>query len=141
MKNQVPNYLNFPPKKWQRFGEIAVILSLLLLALGLRWYKLGELMPFTYDQGRDLLKLREISHGNLTLIGPTTGLAGIFLGPLIYYFLLPGFILYDGSPMGVGYWMAFWTTLTLPVSYLILKPLVGKWWAWLGYLALVASPG
>lgn len=42
---------------------------------------------FTHDQGRDLLAAYEQAHGNLTLIGPTTGLAGVFHGPL-WYFLL-----------------------------------------------------
>ena len=42
---------------------------------------------FTHDQGRDLLAADSILRGNATLIGPTTGLAGLFHGPLWYYLL------------------------------------------------------
>ncbi|MEK9147277.1 MAG: hypothetical protein AAB639_03705 [Patescibacteria group bacterium] len=53
---------------------------------------------FTHDQGRDLLAAWSISHGDPTLIGPTTGLAGVFHGPLWYWLLAIFSFLGDGNP-------------------------------------------
>ena len=53
---------------------------------------------FTHDQGRDLLAADSILRGNATLIGPTTGLAGLFHGPLWYYLLAFLSFLGQGDP-------------------------------------------
>ncbi len=55
--------------------------------------------PYLYDHGRDMLDVRKIvvDH-NFTLIGPTTGLPGIFHGPVHYYLLAIGFLLSGGHP-------------------------------------------
>lgn len=133
-------------KKWLTqfqfsFLELLLLLGLTLFGLWLRTYNLGQTMSFTYDQGRDLLVLAEMAGGNLRLIGPTTGIGGLFLGPLLYYFLLPGFLLTQGSPIGVALWNAIIITATLPLFYLMLKPLVGKKLAFLGFGLLMIAPG
>ncbi|GAB4219347.1 MAG: hypothetical protein Fur009_5070 [Candidatus Microgenomates bacterium] len=69
---------------------------------------INQTVPYTYDQGRDFLKAREIvSQKNLTLIGPTTGLEGIFHGVWIYYFLTIPYILFSGNPIGFYYLFFF----------------------------------
>ncbi|GIW64214.1 MAG: hypothetical protein KatS3mg092_0147 [Patescibacteria group bacterium] len=63
-----------------------------------------QTVPYTYDQGRDFLKVKEIvENKNFTLIGPTTGLEGIFHGVWIYYFLSIPYILFSGNPIGFYY--------------------------------------
>lgn len=114
---------------------------LVLLALAVRLYRLPELMIFTYDQGRDMYVLQKIARGDITLLGPTTGLPGVFLGPYMYYLLLPGFMLTNGSPFGVVMWQIFLIALSLPCLYLILKPLIGRWWALIGLFWLSLVPG
>ena len=48
----------------------------LLFAIFLRVYRIGDLLGFHYDQGRDALVIWDlIKNGKLFLIGPTTGLA------------------------------------------------------------------
>jgi hypothetical protein len=122
-------------------SELATIAVLIVIAFFLRFYNLAHVMPFTYDQGRDMYELLRMSRGDMTLIGPTTGISGVFLGPFYFYFLLPGFLLSGGSPFGVAYWVLFWTTIALPLFYLILKPVVGQKWAMFGLGLLTITFG
>jgi 4-amino-4-deoxy-L-arabinose transferase-like glycosyltransferase len=55
--------------------------------------------PFFYDHGRDMLDVRKIVEDkNFTFIGPTTGLKGLYHGPLHYYLLSIGYLLSGGHP-------------------------------------------
>ena len=66
-----------------------LILIILLFAFILRIYRIGDLLDFHYDQGRDALIIWElIKNHKFFLIGPVTGLEGVFLGPF-YYYLMP----------------------------------------------------
>lgn len=121
--------------------ELLALVLLTSLSLFLRLYHLGETLPFTYDQGRDMLVLQEMQHGDVKLVGPTTGIGGLFLGPFYYYFLLPGFVLTQGSPIGVAVWNAVIISLSLVLFYFLLRPVVGSKWALLGYAWLVIVPG
>src|SRR3989344_8784096 len=61
--------------------------------------------PFTTDQARDMLDLRNIVVGiNPTLVGPTTSINGVFLGPSYYYFNVIPFSLGQGDPSYLVYW-------------------------------------
>lgn len=129
-------------ERFVRQQEHFVVWWLFVWAVSLRWLNLHVVMPFTYDQGRDLLLLAEMALGDIKLVGPTTGISGVFLGPWYYYWLLLGFWLGDGSPVVVGYWSA----LTICVGYVltyygVLKPIVGRKTALLGYFWLLVAPG
>jgi 4-amino-4-deoxy-L-arabinose transferase-like glycosyltransferase len=77
------------------------ILPVLLFGLLLRLFVVFSVSaPFTYDQGRDLLILREMVYlKKPTLIGPTTSLHGVFCGPGWYYLILPFYVLSGGHPL------------------------------------------
>jgi 4-amino-4-deoxy-L-arabinose transferase-like glycosyltransferase len=124
-----------------RYKEWVLLLAILLLAIAVRLYQLQNLMIFTYDQGRDMYVLQKIARGDITLIGPTTGLPGVFLGPYMYYLLLPGYILSNGSPFGVVIWQIFLIVLSFPCLYLLLKPLIGKWWSLIALVWISLTPG
>ncbi len=126
---------------WSRYATWFALAAIVLLALALRLFRLSELMTFTYDQGRDMYVWQNISRGDLTLIGPTTGLAGFFVGPFYYYLLWPGFVFSQGSPIGVASWQIVIACITLPFAYLFLKPSVGKTMALLATLLLALTPG
>lgn len=82
-----------------------ILLSIILLIAALLRIPLVSLgfFAFTFDQGRDLLEVQKIVEGhNLTLIGPTTGLPGIFYGPWWYYFLSPIYFLASGDPTKIA---------------------------------------
>lgn len=90
------------------FFLVIFIISLLLKLLPIINYN----FPFTYDQGRDMLELRNIVVGkHLTLIGPTTSINGVFLGPFWYYFNVIPFVLSGGDPQALVYWIVVWYLL------------------------------
>ena len=122
--------------------QILAWLIIILIAIFLRFYNYANFLYFINDQGRDALKLKSIVEGDLTLIGPTSGLPGFFLGPLWYYIGLPGYMLSDGSPHGIALWYIFLATLAIPFFILIVKKLLPKEqiWQYLGFGFLVFLP-
>lgn len=69
---------------------------------------LNNNFPFTMDQARDMLDIRNIVVGKKpTLIGPTTSINGVFLGPFYYYLNLPAFVIGGGDPAYLVYWNIF----------------------------------
>jgi 4-amino-4-deoxy-L-arabinose transferase-like glycosyltransferase len=79
---------------------IYLLLFIIVLASAFfRIYRAGDLLGFYYDQGRDALKVQEIlAFKDLPMVGPTTGIAGLFLGPFWFYLLAPFYWLTRGSP-------------------------------------------
>lgn len=76
-----------------------VLFFVLGLAFLLRWLR-PDLVGFYFDQGRDALVIWDLLHkGKMFLIGPTTGVEGIFLGPFYYYLLAPAYWLGKGDPV------------------------------------------
>jgi len=68
---------------------------------------INQAVPYTYDQGRDFLKTEEIiRYKNLTFIGPTTGIIGLYHGAWWYYLISIPYLVFDGWPMGF-YWFIF----------------------------------
>lgn len=60
---------------------------------------------FTIDQARDMLEIRKIAVAyHPIMIGPTTSINGVYLGPFWYYFNLPAFVFGDGDPTTLVYW-------------------------------------
>ncbi|TSC88713.1 MAG: Uncharacterized protein G01um10145_739 [Microgenomates group bacterium Gr01-1014_5] len=56
---------------------------------------------FTTDQGNNAVHVREIvEYGRILTKGPETSMPGVFAGPLWYYFLAPGYLLFNGHPVG-----------------------------------------
>src|SRR3990167_3204915 len=63
-----------------------------------------QTVGYTYDQGRDFLKAAEIVlDKNITFIGPTTGIQGLFHGAWYYYLLIIPFLIFRGEPIGFYY--------------------------------------
>lgn len=120
---------------------LLTLLVIMGIAVWLRLFNLSERLYFIYDQGRDALKLREILQGDLTLVGPTSGLAGFFLGPLWYYAGVPGFILSQGNPYYLSLWYILLGSLSLPLFWLISKKLFPLPWSLLSFALLSWIPG
>ncbi|MFV1917674.1 MAG: ArnT family glycosyltransferase, partial [Patescibacteria group bacterium] len=84
-----------------------LLAAILLLALFVRVYRIEEYLGFYYDQGRDALVIWKFWHeGRPFLIGPVTGLAGIFLGPLYYYLIAPFYLIGGGNPVAPTLFLA-----------------------------------
>lgn len=83
---------------------------------------LNNNFPFTMDQARDMLDIRNIAVGkHLTLIGPTTSINGVFLGPFYYYFNLLPFLLSNGNPAAILYWQIIWFQLSIASLWFVIK--------------------
>lgn len=111
------------------------ILIILLFAFVLRIYRIDELMGFHYDQGRDALIIWDlIKNHKFFLIGPVTGLEGIFLGPFYYYLIAPFYLIGGGSPTVPSMFLSFLVTISLYFLYKTGVEIGGKA---TGFIALV----
>ncbi len=97
-----------------------LLLVILLTALFLRTYRAGDLTGFYYDQGRDALVVWNLIHQHkFFLIGPTTGIEGIFLGPFYYYLITPFYWLGNGNPVAASFALALINVAGIYLIYLI----------------------
>ena len=88
----------------------AVFVVILLYSAFLTMYPISHYnFPFTMDQARDMLDIREIVVSlHPSLIGPTTSINGVFLGPFYYYFNVIPFLIGGGDPAALAYWNSIW---------------------------------
>lgn len=78
--------------------------------------------PFTTDQGRDMVDIRHmVVTLSPRLVGPTTSINGVLLGPFWYYFNLIPFIVGGGDPSIVVYWQITWYQISVITLWLVLK--------------------
>ena len=98
---------------------IYLILGIILIAaFYLRIYRLGTVLGFYFDQGRDALVIWDFIHlHKFFLIGPTTGLPGIFRGPYYYYLIAPFYFLGRGNPVWPSIFLAFTTIIAIVLIY------------------------
>jgi 4-amino-4-deoxy-L-arabinose transferase-like glycosyltransferase len=95
-----------------------LLFVVLMVGFALRVYRTGDLLGFYYDQGRDAMVIWDLWHeGKLFLIGPVTGLAGIFLGPFYYYLIAPFYLIGNGNPVYPAVFLAFLATASAGVVY------------------------
>jgi len=98
------------------------ILCILIVATLLRTLNTRNLLGFWYDQGRDAKVVWElIHHKNVFLIGPTTGIEGIFLGPFYYYFLAPFYAIGKGDPVVPAIGLGLVTSVAVFLLYRVGK--------------------
>jgi 4-amino-4-deoxy-L-arabinose transferase-like glycosyltransferase len=100
---------------------------ILILAFFLRVYRVGSILGFYFDQGRDALVIWDLIHlHKFFLIGPTTGLAGIFRGPYYYYLIAPFYLIGRGNPVLPSIFLAFTTVLATFLGYKITLRITDK---------------
>lgn len=126
MRIKIKPYLTI----WNMF-----IFSILFIAFFFMTFKVGTLLAFHYDQGRDALVIWDLIHkGKMFLIGPTTGLAGIFRGPFYYYLIAPFYFLGAGNPVYPAIFLAVTAIIALWLLYKLADEISGKW---AGLIALI----
>ncbi len=100
--------------------ESVLLILILLLALGLRTYRIGEFMTFLGDEGRDVRIVRDlVTKGNLVFIGPQTSIGNMYLGPLYYYMMAPALLLSGLNPVGPAVMIALLGTLTVWLTWFV----------------------
>jgi len=95
----------------KRIEKIITILffGVLLLSGWIRYQQTKNFnTAFTYDQSRDMLDIRVLGEfKDLAVLGPTTSINGLRLGPFYYYFNLPAYWIGNGNPQLLVYWNIF----------------------------------
>src|SRR6266536_4880928 len=87
-----------------------IFVVILIAAFFLRVYRIGTVLGFYFDQGRDAGIIWDLIHlHKFFLIGPTTGLPGIFRGPYYYYLIAPFYFLGKGNPVWPSIFLSFTT--------------------------------
>lgn len=111
-----------------------------LLGATYRFIDLRITMQFLADQGRDVITAYGIFHGDIALVGPSTSVGNMFLGPFYYYFMAPWLALFGNDPIGPTVAVAVIGVITIPFLYWVGKQLVGIVPAVLATLAFTVSP-
>lgn len=116
------------------------LIGILLLAAFYRLYKIADYMTFLGDEGRDVLKVYEILHGQLTLLGPTSSVGGFFLGSIYYYFMAPFLLLFNYDPVGPAVMVALFGVATVALLYFVVSRFFDKKVAIFASLLYAISP-
>lgn len=97
-----------------------VLLALFAAGAFIRVYRTDILLGFYYDQGRDALVIWDFWHkGKFFLIGPTTGIEGIFRGPWYYWLIAPFYLAGKGNPVWPAVFLALSTVAASALAYII----------------------
>ena len=102
---------------------LTVFILALILSTSIKFFVVGGYnFPFTMDQGRDMVDIRQmvVSH-TPRLVGPTTSINGVLLGPFWYYFLLPPFLVSGGNPQAIMNWQIIWYQISAIILWFVIK--------------------
>src|SRR5438309_774481 len=103
---------------------IFILGFLIVVAFLLRFYLIPQNLFFGYEQGRDMLVVKDIALDHkLTLIGPKTDIDGVFHGPLFYYLSAIPFLITKGNPIGISAFFIAISSLTVIPLYFLGKEL------------------
>lgn len=90
-----------------------VVVGILIISSITHLYRINELHTFHNDEGRDaMIASAMIDTGSPTLLGPQTSVGNMYLGPIYYYFMVPGLLLSGGDPVGPAIMIALTGILT-----------------------------
>ena len=139
----VRSYFDLLKLWWKYLGklEFFAVVFILFIATFLRYYGLPEYMTFLGDEGRDALMIRRILvEHDLPLIGPTTSIGNIYLGPLYYYMMAVPMAIFWLNPVAAAYQVAFIGVLTVLIIYYLGKIWFGSWSGWVVAFLYAISP-
>ncbi len=103
---------------WVALGILLVVNSLHLLR--------GDVF-FNTDIARDFMMLEEmVANRKISLIGGHSGVGGIFHGPIWYWFSLPFFVLFGGSPALMGLVWELLYLASVVGGYFMVKKMLGR---------------
>lgn len=130
---------------WQNQSRVSrwalwCLLICTVLGFALRFTNLGSSLQFQADQGRDALVAYGILRFDVALLGPSTSVGSMYLGPLYYYFMAPFIGLFGNSPVGPAVAVAFLGVITIPVLFWVVQNWFGKTVAAWTVLLYTAAP-
>lgn len=104
-----------------KYASTILLIVILLLAAFLRLYRVSDYMVFLGDEGRDVLVVKEILEGNLTLLGPRASAGDFFTGPIYYYMMTPFLWLWQYDPVGPAIMVGLLGIATVFLIYMVGK--------------------
>ncbi|OGK62045.1 hypothetical protein A2334_04200 [Candidatus Roizmanbacteria bacterium RIFOXYB2_FULL_38_10] len=111
--------------KWIQKNKLAVFI--ILCAIFLRLWRVGEFAMFLADQGRDAIIIKRIvTLQHLPLIGPPSSIGQVYLGPFFYYLMAPFLLLFAFNPAGLAYGVSFISIVGLVLGYFIIRKILDK---------------
>jgi 4-amino-4-deoxy-L-arabinose transferase-like glycosyltransferase len=117
MLKKIKKFLNF---------EYLSVSFILIISFILRVFRVNEILGFYYDQGRDAGVIWDLIYSHkFFLIGPTTGLPGVFRGPFYYYLIAPFYWLGKGNPVWPAVFLAFLSVVALGLMYYLARKIGG----------------
>lgn len=123
----IKSYVDLLKLWWELKNQRKVfilLISVLILATFLRFYKLSEYMTFLGDEGRDAIVVKKILvDRHIPLIGPPTSVGNIYLGPLYYYMMTLPMAIFYLNPVAAAGMNAVLGVLTVAFIYYL-----GKIW-------------
>lgn len=109
-------------QKFRKFFTPTHLILAIILLIGfiLRVYNIQNTLGFYFDQGRDALIVWDLWHkGDFFLLGPTTGIAGIFRAPFYYYLIAPFYLIGGGNPVWPSVFLSLTTVLASFLAFLL----------------------
>lgn len=123
-------------KKWFSDGldwKMVIFLSVVLFAIFLRVWHFHDWLFFKMDQARDAFHALHILEGGIgwiPLLGPKAGGTNLNLGPAYYYFQYVAVgIFQSANPSVMAYPDLFFSILSIPLFYLVLKRYFSRDWS------------
>jgi hypothetical protein len=92
------NLINMCMSQRKIFNMLFVLIA--LMSFVIRYFQSVNFdFPFTYDQALTIIDLRTMAHFyDFKILGPTTSITGLSVGPYYNFFLLPAYWLGMGNP-------------------------------------------
>lgn len=114
--------------EWKLFlKSYWLIICLTIIGAFLRLYNFHSTLMFLGDQGRDALIVQNLlKHFDPILVGPTTSVGKIQLGPFYYYFMAPFLLLANFDPIGPALAIVFLGIFSIPLFYFVCQKMFGK---------------
>jgi hypothetical protein len=107
--------------------NVFLLIAVLVFAINTLPGILKGFSAFTYDNGRDMLKAYDIIYKHdLTLIGPTTGIPGVFHGAWSFYWQIIPYLLFGGHPIGIALGVAFLNLLGLIFFFVFVEKTINR---------------
>lgn len=103
-----------------------LFLLIILCAVFVRLFRIGEYSMFLADQGRDAIIIKRIvTFEHFPAIGPPSSIGQVYLGPFFYYLMAPFLLLSRLQPVGLAVGEAVISIVGLVFAYIIVKRHLG----------------